>query len=201
MKTTLRLADDGVGIFEKIMDHFGLDSIDEAVAELFKGKLTTDRAHHSGEGIFFSSRLADSFAIVSSGKIFSHDRFDGDDFCEDLPEKGTIVYATLANNSAKEAKDVFDLYDDPDSGFTRTSIPLKHYFESAPVSRSQAKRLCAGLEKFRTVEMDFEGLDWMGQGFADQLFRVFVNEYPDTEIIPLNMCPDVLKMYRHVTAG
>ena len=198
MKTTVRLADDGIGIFEKIRSHFDLDSVDEAVAELFKGKLTTDRAHHSGEGIFFSSRLADSFAIVSSGRIFSHDRFDGDAYMDDIPAKGTIVYATLSNNSAKEAKDIFDKYSDPDSGFTRTCIPLNHYFESSPVSRSQAKRLCAGLEKFKTVELDFEGIDWMGQSFADQLFRVFVNEHPDTKLIPLNMNADVVKMYRHV---
>jgi len=38
---------------------------------LAKGKLTTDPKRHSGEGIFFSSRMFDEFDILSGG-VFSH---------------------------------------------------------------------------------------------------------------------------------
>ena len=175
LNTTVQIADDGVGIFEKIRAFLGLDSLEEAVGELFKGKLTTDSSNHSGEGIFFSSRLADEFVIYSSGLVFTHNRFDSDALLRELPQTGTVVRMTLSNHSRKEAKDVFEQFADPDSGFTRTRIPLRQYFETAPVSRSQAKRLCSRLDKFREIELDLEGLDWIGQGFAHQVFVVFQN--------------------------
>ncbi len=200
LQTEVRLTDDGVGIFEKIKSFFGLESTEEAVGELFKGKLTTDETHHSGEGIFFSSRMADTFMIFSSGKVFSHNRFSGDILETALqPVKGTAVRMTLANDSQKRAKDVFDLYADVDGGFTRTRIPLKDYFESAPVSRSQAKRLVSRLDRFEEVELDFNGLEWMGQGFAHELFSVFAASHPEIRLLPLNMNEDVRKMYTHVT--
>ena len=45
-------SDFGIGIFNKIQQ--GMNLLDErhAVLELTKGKLTTDPARHSGEGIF-----------------------------------------------------------------------------------------------------------------------------------------------------
>lgn len=198
LNTTVQIADDGVGIFAKIRDYLGLASNEEAVGELFKGKLTTDAQHHSGEGIFFSSRLADEFVIYSSGLVFTHNRFDNDALLQELSQQGTVVRMTLSNRSQKEAKDVFEQYADPDSGFTRTRIPLRQYFETSPVSRSQAKRLCSRLDRFHEIELDFTGLDWIGQGFAHQVFVVFQNEHPKIKLIPLNMSEDVAKMYRHV---
>jgi len=41
------------------------------------------------------------------------------------------------------------------------------------ISRAEAKRLVVNLEKFREVELDFGGVDLVGQGFANELFRVF----------------------------
>ena len=198
MNTTIQLADDGIGIFEKIRVFLGLNSNEEAVGELFKGKLTTDEKHHSGEGIFFSSRLADEFVIFSSGLVFTHNRFDNDALLREMPGKGTVVRMTLSNFSKKEAKDVFDQYADADSAFSRTQIPLRQYFETAPVSRSQAKRLCSRLDKFREVVLDFSDMNWIGQGFAHQLFVVFQNDHPDIKLVPINMSDDVEKMYHHV---
>ena len=39
----------------------------------------------------------------------------------------------------------------------------------------------------------------MGQGFADEIFRVFQNEHPEVELIPMNACRSVLGMIKHVT--
>jgi hypothetical protein len=55
------------------------------------------------------------------------------------------------------------------------------------VSRSQAKRLVNGLEKFREVVLDFKGVDLVGQGFADEVFRVWAREHPDVKLIPTDM--------------
>lgn len=46
--------------------------------------------------------------------------------------------------------------------------------------------------------MDFKEIEWMGQGFADQIFRVFQNENPTVKLKPVNMCADVEAMYMHV---
>ena len=55
--------DNGVGIFKKIMKKFDLEDERVAIFELSKGKLTTEPAKHTGEGIFFSSRISDSVQI------------------------------------------------------------------------------------------------------------------------------------------
>ena len=202
LATTVWMIDDGIGIFKKIKEYFKLSSIDDAVAELFKGKITTDARNHSGEGIFFSSRMMDDFCIVSDGRIFSHNRYDQDTLRSlNMPFKtGTAVMLKLSNHSRKTPQEIFSRYENPDGEFDKTEIKLKMIFESSPVSRSQAKRLCNGLSRFKTIILDFESVEWMGQGFADQIFRVFANEHPQITLSPINMCGDIQKMYRHVTS-
>lgn len=198
--TTAAVLDDGVGIFKKIKEHFGFSSIDDAICELFKGKLTTDTMNHSGEGIFFSSRLMDEFLIVSDGRVFTINKYD-DSKVMDLPienQHGTCVIMGLSNFSQKKAKEIFDAFSDEDGGFTKTKISLKNIFGTSPVSRSQAKRVSNRLDSFEEVIVDFTDVAWMGQGFAHQLFVVFAKNHPDISIIPVNMNEDVTKMYNHV---
>ena len=200
LNTSVTILDDGIGIFRKIQDYFQLASIDDAVCELFKGKLTTDRENHSGEGIFFSSKLMDSFFIISSGKIFTNNKYD-DSKIISLPSSemnGTCVYMSLSNHSHKSAMEIFDMYADVDGGFTKTRIPLKNMFDESPVSRSQAKRVCKRLDQFREVIVDFSEIEWMGQRFAHQMFVVFARSHPEINIVPVNMNETVSKMYQHV---
>lgn len=201
-KTYVCVLDDGIGIFEKIKAHFSLASLDEAVCELFKGKLTTDATRHSGEGIFFTSRMMDSFLISSDGKIFTTTKYNNDNFLSvDEDTDGTCVFMSLSNFTNRTAREVFDAFSNDDGGFTTTKIPLKSIFDSAPVSRSQAKRICNRLESFKEVVLDFEDVSWMGQGFAHQIFVVYKNLHPEVSIKPINMGPDVESMYLHVTKG
>lgn len=201
LKTCVIIADDGIGIFEKIKEHFGYATLEEAICELFKGKLTTDSKNHSGEGIFFSSKMMDNFFIVSSGKIFTNNKYDNSKIISIVESniKGTCVIMSLSNFTHKNPQEVFDLYANVDGGFVKTKIPMKSIFDSSPVSRSQAKRVCNRLEKFEEVILDFDGIQWMGQGFAHQLFVVFTNAHPNIKLIPINMNEDVTKMHIHVT--
>ncbi|MBQ6540802.1 MAG: DUF4325 domain-containing protein [Oscillospiraceae bacterium] len=201
LNTAVIISDDGIGIFEKIKNYFGLDSVDDAVNELFKGKLTTDSVNHSGEGIFFTSRIADNFVIVSSGKIFTHKKLEDGYVTDYISGKGTLVYMSLSNHTRKRIQDVFNTFADVDGGFTKTSIAMRNIFDSSPVSRSQAKRLCNRLDRFKEVELDFADMEWMGQGFAHQVFVVFKNEHPEVTITPINMNEDVQRMYNHVIMG
>lgn len=204
--TTVIIFDNGVGIFKKIKEYYNYDSLDDAVNELFKGKLTTDSSRHSGEGIFFTSRVLDTFAVLSSGKIFTHNKYS--EALADLSEidilkdwkdaDGTIVLMQLSNYSNKILKEVFDMFSDIDGGFTKTRIPVKNIFESFPVSRSQAKRLCHRFENFEEIELDFSDIDEIGQGFAHEIFVVFQNEHPNVILTPQNTSPAVSKMISHV---
>lgn len=201
LETLVIISDDGVGIFEKIKKHFNFHTPEESICELFKGKLTTDKENHSGEGIFFTSRMMDEFLIISSGKFFAINKFDDKLLKERNCSKGTLLIMKLSNFTNKTAKEIFDLYVDEDDGFNKTTIPLKNIFDADPVSRSQAKRVCNRLASFKEVRFDFSGIEWMGQGFADQIFRVFQNDNPTVKLTPVNMCDDVEAMYKHVVRG
>lgn len=199
LKTKVILNDNGIGIFEKIKKYFGYADLDEAICELCKGKLTTDKENHSGEGIFFTSKMMDDFVISSGGKSFSTTKYDNDEIKNyDQNCSGTVVSMTLSNFTNKTTAEVFNAYSDIDGGFFKTKIPLKNIFESSPVSRSQAKRICNRLEQFSEVIIDFDEIKWMGQGFAHQIFAVFAKSHPDIKLKPINMCDDVEKMYNHV---
>ncbi len=201
LKTEVNIFDNGIGAFRKIQNHFGYPTLDDAIIELSKGKLTTDNVHHSGEGIFFTSRIMDTFLICSDHKIFGFNKYS-EQMLADIKKEcdfGTWVYLSLSNTSQKQIADIFNEYSDVDSGFTKTRIPLKNIFESSPISRSQAKRIGSRLEQFKEVEIDFDGIDYMGQGFAHELFFVFANAHPEIKLIPINMNTAVGNMYLHVT--
>ena len=201
LKTTVIIDDNGVGIFKKIKEHFNFSSLDDAICELFKGKLTTDDTRHSGEGIFFSSRIMDTFEIYSDGKHFSINRLDEcelHDWQSAIDKKGTTLIMSLSNRSNKRLVDIFNLYSNVDGGFKKTVIPLRCIFESAPISRSQAKRVCARLQNFSEVKIDFDGVEWVGQAFMHELFCVFQKEHTSIKILPVNMNDACRDMYSHV---
>lgn len=207
ISTIVAIVDYGIGIFKNIKDWFGFETVEDAMSELFKGKLTTDTSNHSGEGIFYTSRILDEFAAISDGKVFSHNKYEKiyADVGE-IPEiedwakhKGTIIIMKLANNSKKEVSDVFDKFSDEDFHFTKTDIPLRNFFETYPVSRSQAKRLCSRMEDFKEITLDFQEINNIGQGFAHELYCVFHNKYPNIVINSINCCEKVMAMIKHVT--
>ncbi len=200
VSTSMWIRDDGIGIFRKIKSEMGLEDERHAVLELAKGKLTTDPENHTGEGIFFSSRVFDEYLILSGGVFFSHQFEEDEDWIveREQPDAGTAVYMSLRNATARTTAEVFEKYtsQDGDYGFTRTVVPvrlLKHGIEKL-VSRSQAKRLLARFDRFRVVVLDFHGVDTIGQAFADEIFRVFIAHNPEIEIVPIRMRPDVEKM-------
>ena len=77
-------------------------------------------------------------------------------------------------------------------------MQLKSFFDTALISRSQAKRICNRLEQFEEVILDFDEIEWMGQGFAHQIFVVFPKNNTKTRLIVKNMSENVKKMYDHV---
>jgi STAS-like domain of unknown function (DUF4325) len=203
--TTVTLYDDGVGIFKKIQGALRLDDERHAVLELAKGKFTTDPAKHSGEGIFFTSRMFDQFVIASGEVYFSHDLEEKADWILQASSAsgGTLVRMVLHNHTARTLKKVFDKFTaDDDYGFTKTVVPVKlmRYGDDNLVSRSQAKRLLARFDRFKVVVLDFAGVASVGQAFADEVFRVFQKKHPKVEIVPIHASSEVKRMISRATS-
>lgn len=198
-KVNILIRDDGEGIFKKIQRSLGLLDERQALFELKKGKLTTDRERHSGQGIFFTSRMCDDFAILSDKLVFLHTDKNEQDWLSkgDNTLKGTAVYLEIENTTQKTAKDVHDQYssDDDSYQFSKTVVPVRLASEGEGlVSRSQAKRLLLRVDNFQTVILDFDGVEEVGQGFADEIFRVFAKQHPAVKLYPLNTNDAVSKM-------
>jgi hypothetical protein len=62
------------------------------------------------------------------------------------------------------------------------------------VTRSQAKRLHQRVDRFRRVGLDFAGVELIGQGFADEVFRVFANSHPEVALSAIDAVPAVHAM-------
>jgi anti-sigma regulatory factor (Ser/Thr protein kinase) len=191
--------DDGIGIFQKITSVLNLDDKLHAILELSKGKLTTDPENHTGEGIFFTSRAFDTFVITSDNIFFSHKEESGDWLLEEQDNitQGTVIRMQIKTLSQRKLINVFNKYaSGEDFGFTKTNVPvaLARYGNESLISRSQAKRLLARFDKFREIILNFEGVDTIGQAFADEIFRVFQQKHPDIHLIPISTNANVQLM-------
>jgi len=193
--------DNGEGIFKKIQRELGLHDERHSVLELAKGKLTTDPQNHTGEGIFFSSKMFDDFAILSGNVYFSHNFEEVEDWIFEQQgfQSGTAVFMEIANKTSRTTKQVFDAFTtDDDCGFTKTVVPVRltQYGDDKLVSRSQAKRLLARIDKFKTVILDFDAVETIGQAFADEIFRVFNHHHPETELTYIKANQNVQHMIK-----
>lgn len=208
--TSLGILDDGVGIFNKIQRVFDLDDVYFSLLELSKGKVTSDPKKHSGEGIFFTSRMFDKFVILSGDLMYTHQAgIEKDDVLDvlhrwnDAPLAGTFIYMVLKNDSPVTTDEVFNDFTGSDFTFSKTIVPveLARLGNENLVSRSQAKRMLLRVDKFEHIILDFKGVDSIGQGFADEVFRVFKNEHPRIKLSVVNTTEIIDKMIMHVNAN
>lgn len=192
------IQDDGVGAFAKVREALGLADLFESVQELSKGKRTTWPENHSGEGIFFTSKAVDVFQLVSNGVRWTIDNMRNDVAVGDAPdEPGTAVYCEVAPSASRTLREVFATYttDTYEFKVTRPIVKLFGYGVTF-VSRSEAKRLLDGLDDFDDVLVDFMGVTDVGQGFVDELLRVWPQSHPGKQVIPINMSNAVEFMVR-----
>ncbi|HEY9461076.1 MAG TPA: DUF4325 domain-containing protein [Paralcaligenes sp.] len=198
----ISVSDNGIGIFAKITNALNLPDMRQALFELSKGKLTTDPSKHTGEGIFFTSRMFDSFDITANDLRFNHSDISPTDWLgEDKAffREGTAVFMRIALDSQRTAADVYAQFTDvpEDYAFSKTEVPMKlaRSGDEQLVSRSQAKRLIARFDRFKIVTLDFDGIQEIGQAFADELFRVYGAAHPEVELLPKNMSEQVERMW------
>jgi hypothetical protein len=139
-------------------------------------------------GIFFTSRIMDD-AILSGRVLLASIRCARGLILErEQPEQGTAVFMALDIESERTTRDVFDYFaaDPNDHGFAKTVVPVRMVRQGAEnlISRSQARRLLARLDRFSTVILDFSGVESIGRAFADEIFRVFVHVHPTSSFFP-----------------
>jgi DNA-binding Lrp family transcriptional regulator len=186
----LEVQDEGVGAFERIRRTYGATDHLDALQQLAKGKLTTQPELHSGEGIFFTSKAMDYFLLECNGLRWIVDNRRSDQAVGMVSaRRGTRVYWEIDASTQTRLEDVFGRYTDQQSldfSRTKTVVTLFEYGDRF-VSRSEAKRLTRGLERFSKAIIDFKGVTEVGQGFVDQVFRVWQEEHPEVEVEPINM--------------
>lgn len=188
-QVTLVVTDDGIGIFRHIRESRGLRGDRDAIGVLQSGRVTTDPAHHAGEGIFFVSRMGDLVTIESGQTGWVVDTLRDDVSVQDRPERrGTRVTWVVSTEARRSTQEVFGTFTDEDLAFKKTVTRvrlLQHGTEF--VSRSEARRLGSQLEPFGVVTLDFTGVEGVGQGFVDELFRVWQGSHQDVRLVPVNM--------------
>jgi DNA-binding MarR family transcriptional regulator len=204
------VADLGIGIFKKIKEACGLENEHHAILELAKGKLTTDPSKHTGEGIYFSSKMFDEFVILSRGIAYTHiggrsgsGQKDKEMVMDISMEKaeGTMVRMTVSPRTKRTRLSVFDAYSSPqDNTFSSTYVPveLAKAGDSNLISRSQSKRMTARFELFSHVALDFSGVTSVGQAFMDETFRVFVLQHPGVKLRWMGAGDEVKKMIARI---
>jgi anti-sigma regulatory factor (Ser/Thr protein kinase) len=194
--------DPGIGVFHSIASKLRLEDEQRALIELLKGRTTTMREAHRGEGIFFTSRAADRFVLRSHRIQVEWSRAKDDVFVS-RPRYlgGTRVSFALLCGTRRRLGDIFSRFapEAYDFQFQKTRVLVK-LLQRDFVSRSEAKRLLANLDKFREIVLDFRDVGSVGQGFADEVFRVFARRHPGIAISTENTNPVIDAMIGHVTS-
>jgi len=194
--------DAGIGALENLRARLGLEDHLHALQELSKGKTTTWPEAHSGEGIFFTSKMVERFRLTANDLAWIVDNTLEDQTVQAAEaEPGTRVELELSLDTRRTPEAVFDRYThDFEFDTSRCVLRLFEYGTSF-ISRSEAKRLVANLERFRVVVLDFHGVERVGQGFVDQVFRVWANQHPEVRLVPERMGPAVEFMVRRGLGG
>lgn len=196
--------DFGIGVFKNVMKKKNLASELESMQEILKGKTTTIPREHSGEGIFFTSKVSDVFILESYGLKLRVDNLINDIFYEEekAEKTGTKVTFIIDLDSERLTDGVFLKYaiDPEEGGFDKTEIRVKLFAgESIYVSRSQARRIMDGLsDKFKKIILDYDKVPTVGQAFADEIYRVFQSRHPEIKIESINMNKVVEFMIKRV---
>lgn len=195
------IRDPGIGVFHSIASKFHLPDEETALVELLKGKTTTMPQAHTGEGLFFTSRVGDTFSLKSHRIQIEWNRAKEDVFVSQPRfTRGTLVQFSVRRDARQTLDKVFGEFAPQkyDFQFQKTEVRVK-LLQPDYVSRSEARRLLVNLEKFREIIFDFRDVRSVGQGFADEVFRVFADRNPHIVLRPENAGPAVMAMIKHVS--
>jgi anti-sigma regulatory factor (Ser/Thr protein kinase) len=207
----LMVSDNGCGLFAHLQAHCGIGDAQTAVLELSKGKLTSAPQQHSGHGLFLVTQMADVLNLQANAQAFQRQAWASTPWqplrrdTARLENTGTSIYMAIALDTARSLDQLQRATSSTGQAyaFDRTHVPLHvlgHGVAGVLSSRAEAKRAVARLAQFKQAAIDFTGITDIGQGFADEMFRVFRTQHPGVELVPLHMGPRVAEMVYRATA-
>ncbi len=195
----LLISDDGCGVFDRIAKSFAISDPHLALLELCKGKLTSAPEVHTGHGLYFTSHLADVFGLHANGVAFQRHEWERLQWrtTRHCGQRGTSIFMGLALDTPRKLDDVLRAHsvDGKGYGFARTTVPLHLLASNGNLaSRADAKRAVARLTNFRRAVVDFAGVKEVSHAFADEMFRIFTRDHPETHLVPVGMSPQIMEM-------
>ena len=189
---TCTITDDGIGVLTSLDTVLELHDPREIIFELSKGKLTSDPANHTGEGLFFTSRAVDYFKISTNDYNYQRDNSLHDWTLQKINHpNGTTITLEINPKTDRDLKNIFVYYTDDDYTFSHTEILVS----------LASKYGVRNLDKFSHIVLDCKNVAAIGQGFVDQIFRVYQNERPDMTIRYINANDDVEFMIKRGQAS
>ena len=185
----LRIRDNGMGIFQKIQNHFDFENQRNAILELVKGKMTTEPEYHPGDGLCITMKIFDTVYLSSGNWRLVHHvprnrwslkQWNRKD-CTDRAVQNVLTFCSAHGNNIS---------------FDRTVIPLilARYDGENLISRSQARRVLNRLDNFREVCFDFKQIEFLGEAFADEIFRIFQNDHKGIKLTWVNASENIESM-------
>ncbi|MCW5667650.1 MAG: DUF4325 domain-containing protein [Piscinibacter sp.] len=196
----LLVSDDGCGLYVRIGQCFGIEDPTRATLELAKGKLSSQPERHSGRGLYFVARLADVLDLHANRHAFQRRTWDGGRWhaTRAAADRGTSVFVGIALDTPRRVDEVLRSHSLQGDGYafecTRVPLQLLTGTQTGLESRAQARLAAERLARFARAELDFDGIDAVGHGFADELFRVFARAHPGTALVPVRAAPRVEAM-------
>jgi anti-sigma regulatory factor (Ser/Thr protein kinase) len=185
----LLISDDGRGLFDQVRERLGMDDPAQVMLELCKGRLSSQPERHTGRGLFFTARLADIFDLHANQVAFQQRAWAPQDWTRGRAVKpsGSSIYLAIALDTPRTLDQVLRSasLDSAGYGIEQIHLPLR-LLTSEQVglaSRAQARKVAHRLTQFKRAELDFSGVDEIGQGFADELFRVFARQQDGVQLV------------------
>jgi anti-sigma regulatory factor (Ser/Thr protein kinase) len=196
------VVDRGVGAFETVRAKLGLESALDALGEISKGKTTTMPERHTGEGLFFTSKAVRRFVLEANRLAWVVDTDRGDFAAEPSPIRvGTRVRFVVPLRPKQTLGQLFAQYTEQ-LEFSKTRAVVRLFTRGTEfMSRSEARRLLSGLERFRVVVLDFDRVRSVGQGFCDEVFRVWAAAHSTIRLEVENATPTVAFMIDRTRGG
>jgi hypothetical protein len=214
LQLQLLVSDDGVGLFRRVAEHFDVVEPALAMLELAKGKLTSDPDRHCGHGLFFTAQLADVFDLHANAAAYQRRAWDAGRWHAQraATPAGTSIYLAISLDTPRTLAQVLQAHSASGQGygFERTRVPLALLAGRGDgvgdgvrqlASRAEARRALARLERFAIAELDFSGVEQLGHGFADEMFRVYGRQHPQLRLQPVGMAASVAAMVEAVRSA
>jgi anti-sigma regulatory factor (Ser/Thr protein kinase) len=174
----LLVSDNGRGLFDKIREGFDIDDPALALLELSKGRLTSQPDRHTGRGLFYAARMADVLDLHANAVAFQHREWAPQQWVRARAAQGSgsAIYMAILLDTQRTLDQVMRSasVDGQNYNIEHIVLPMRLLTNElvALESRAQARRVAARLESLREASLDFSGVERIGQGFADELFRV-----------------------------